>query len=179
MSVTAGRSEMLIRQRLGALSRALPSARAGDVPAIHQARVATRRLREALPLVARGSAGRKLARAVRRLTRALGPVRELDVALLTLEELAKTPDVPRSGIQSLQQVIRQERARMHRDMGRTIDRCRLDKLIERLLAQAKKQDKLAVRPRLADPKQLAAARARRAAGRTVACQHRKRRGNLS
>ena len=160
MAVTAGRSELLIRQRLGALSRSLPAARTGDVSASHQARVATRRLREALPLVARGSAGRKLARAVRRLTRALGPVRELDVALLTLEELARAQDVPRSGVQSLQQVIRQERARMHRDMGRTIDRCRLDKLTERLLAHAKKHDDLAVRPRLADPKQLAAARAR-------------------
>src|SRR5687767_3165265 len=154
MAVTAGRSEVLIRQRLGALSRALPSARAGDVPAIHQARVATRRLREALPLIARGSSGRKLARTVRRLTRALGPVRELDVALLTLEELARAQDVPRSGVQSLQQVIRQERARMHRDMVRTVDRARLDKLTEKLLAHAKKRDKQAVRPRLADPKQL-------------------------
>jgi CHAD domain-containing protein len=162
MAVTAGRSELLIRQRLAALSRALPSARAGDVSAIHQARVATRRLREALPLVARGASGRKLARAVRRLTRALGPVRELDVALLTLEELARAPDLPRSGVQSLQQAIRQERARMYRDMGRTIDRCRLDKLAERLLAHAKKHDTLAVRPRVADPKQLAMARQRTA-----------------
>ena len=54
MGATAGRSELLIRQRLGALTRTLPGARAGDVSAIHQARVATRRLREALPLVARG-----------------------------------------------------------------------------------------------------------------------------
>ena len=158
----AGRSELLIRQRLSALSRALPGARAGDVPAIHQARVATRRLREALPLVARGSAGRKLARTVRRLTRALGPVRELDVALLTLEELVRAPDVPRAGVQSLQQVIRQERTRMHRDMARTIDRCRLDKLTDKLLTHAKKRDKMAVRPRLADPKQLRDARQRAA-----------------
>ena len=45
-------SELLIRQRLAALSRTLPGARKGDVHAVHQARVATRRLREALPLVA-------------------------------------------------------------------------------------------------------------------------------
>ena len=76
------------------MSRSLPAARAGEVSAIHQARVATRRLREALPLVARGAPGRKLARAVRRLTRALGPVRELDVALLTLGELARARAVP-------------------------------------------------------------------------------------
>jgi CHAD domain-containing protein len=162
MSITVGRSELLIRQRLSALSRTLPAARAGDVSAIHQSRVATRRLREALPLVARGGPGRKLARTVRRLTRALGPVRELDVALLELEDLARAQDIPRAGVQSLQQVIRQERARMHRDMGRTIDRCRLDKLTEKLLIHARKRDKLALRPRQAHPKQLAAARARAA-----------------
>ncbi len=158
----AGRSELLIRQRLSALSRALPGAQAGEVVAIHQARVATRRLREALPLVARGAAGRKLARTVRRLTRALGPVRELDVALLTLDDLGRAQDVPRAGVQSLQQVIRQERRRMHRDMKRTIDRCRVDKLTGKLLTHAKKRDQMAVRPRVADPKQLRAARERAA-----------------
>ena len=162
MGVTAGRSELLIRQRLSALSRALPSARAGDPSAIHQARVATRRLREALPLVARGSSGRKLARAVRRLTRALGPVRELDVALVTLEELAGAADVPRAGVQSLHQVILQERARMHLDMGRSIDRVHLDKITTKLVASAKKRDKSGVRPRSTDSKQLTAARERAA-----------------
>jgi CHAD domain-containing protein len=160
MGVTAGRSELLIRQRLGALSRFLPSARAGDVTAVHQARVATRRLREALPLVARGSSGRKSAKAVRRLTRGLGSVRELDVALLTLDEVAAGRDVPRAGVQALQHVIRQERARLHRDMIRSIDRFRLDKLTTRLLAHAQKHDRLGPRPRAADPKQLAAARER-------------------
>jgi CHAD domain-containing protein len=162
MAATVGRSEWLIRQRLAALSRALPAARAGEQSAIHQARVATRRLREALPLVARGPGGRKLARTVRRLTRALGPVRELDVALLTLEELARAPGIPRAGVQTLQQGIRQERSRMHRDMARIIDRSRLDKLTEKLLVHARKRDGLAVRSRVADPKQLTAARARAA-----------------
>ena len=160
MGVTSGRSELLIRQRLGALTRMLPGARAGEVTAIHQARVATRRLREALPLVARRSSGRKLARVVRRLTRALGPVRELDVALLTLAELAGTRDVPRAGVSALQQVIRLERSRLHLDMRRTIDRSDLQKLSGKLLAAAKKHDESAPRARAADSKQLAAARAR-------------------
>ena len=82
-------SEMLIRQRLAAVTRMLPGARDGDAESLHQARVATRRLREALPLVAQGSRGRKLEKSVRRLTRALGPVRELDVALITLDELQR------------------------------------------------------------------------------------------
>ena len=162
MGVTSGRSELLIRQRLGALTRMLPGARAGDVTAIHQARVATRRLREALPLVARGSSGRKVARIVRRLTRSLGPVRELDVALLTLAELSGARDVPRSGVSALQQAIRQERSRLHADMRRTIDRCDLQKLSEKLLTAAKKHDQSAPQPRAADSKQLIAARARAA-----------------
>jgi len=186
MAVTAGRFELLIRQRLGALSRTLPSARAGDVTSVHQARVATRRLREALPLITRGSSLRKHTRRVRRLTRALGPVRELDVALLTLDEFDGTPhgtaprsragrqqgtassrssqqaEVPRAGVLSLQHAIRQERTRMQVDMRRTIDRTRLAKLSEKLVAAARKRDKEGPGPRTVDPKQLAAARERAA-----------------
>ena len=162
MTVAAGRSEVLIRQRLGALSRALPAARAGDVAAIHHSRVATRRLREALPLIARGSSARKLARMVRRLTRALGPVRELDVALLTLDEFGMDRGVPKSGVLALQHVIRQERARMHLDMGRVVGRSRVDKLSEKLITAARKRDKLGLGPRARDPKQLATARERAA-----------------
>jgi len=173
MAVTAGRFELFIRQRLGALSRTLPPARAGDVTSVHQARVATRRLREALPLITRGSSLRKHRRRVRRLTRALGPVRELDVALLTLDEFDDRPgtapsrsgrqgEVPRAGILSLQQTIRQERTRMQVDMRRTIDRTRLPKLSEKLVAAARKRDKESPGPRTVDPKQLAAARDRAA-----------------
>ena len=153
---------MLIRQRLAALARMLPSARAGDVTSVHQARVATRRLREALPLVVRGSSLRKRRRTVRRLTRSLGPVRELDVALLTLDEFAGTGEVPRAGVQSLHQTIRQERARMHADMRRSIDRTRQDKLAAKLVAAAKKRDQEGGRPSVVDPKQLVEARARAA-----------------
>jgi CHAD domain-containing protein len=162
MAVPAGRFELLIRQRLGALSRTLPSARAGDATSVHQARVATRRLREALPLITRGSSLRKHTRRVRRLTRALGLVRELDVALITLDEFAETREVPRAGVLSLQQIIRQERTRMHVDMRRTIDRTRLAKLSEKLVAAARKRDKDGPGPRSVDPKQLSAARDRAA-----------------
>jgi CHAD domain-containing protein len=155
MAVTAGRFELFIRQRLGALARTLPSAHAGDVTAVHQARVATRRLREALPLITRGSSLRKHRRRVRRLTRALGPVRELDVALLTLNEFTDAP-------LALRHAIRQERARMQVDMRRTIDRTRLAKLSAKLVAAARKRDKEGPSPRSVDPKQLAAARGRAA-----------------
>ena len=158
MGVTAGRSELLLRQRLGALSRALPGARAGEVAAIHQARVATRRLREALPLLLRPSSSSKPARAVRRLTRALGPVRELDVALLMLDEISAARDIPQPGVLLLRQSIGEERARMYADMIRSIDRVNLEKLSHKLVVAARKRDQF--RARSNTPKQLMAARER-------------------
>jgi CHAD domain-containing protein len=134
----AGPSELLIRQRLAELDRSLPSARRGNISAIHKARVATRRLREALPLVAGGSTGRKLRKTVRRLTRALGLVRELDVARMTLDEIEAEADVPRSGITRLRQVIREERGRLYADMARRIERADLDKLQRRAVAAARR-----------------------------------------
>jgi CHAD domain-containing protein len=73
-----------LRRRRRALASHLKDAVTGDSHAVHQARVATRRLRETLPVVAAGLEGddvRKLRRRTRRLTRVLGVVRELEVAI--------------------------------------------------------------------------------------------------
>src|SRR5262245_25371418 len=110
-------SELMIRQRLQALSRTLPSAASGDVNAIHQARVATRRVRAALPIVTRGSRRRKLKKSFTRLTRALGGVRELDVAVLTLDELASDASVPREGLEQLRVILQEERQHLYADMA--------------------------------------------------------------
>ena len=165
-------SELLIRQRLTAVTRGLPGARNGDVSSLHQTRVATRRLREALPLVASGSRGRKLEKTVRRLTRALGPVRELDVALLTLEEFERLDDVPRAAITTLRQVVTEERRLLHDEMCRRLGKLDLEKLRTRAVAAARKVK--APRGSLADPARLAAAderSARRAIGLRAAIEN--------
>ena len=126
-------SELLIRQRLAALARTLPAAQKGDVASLHQARVATRRLREALPVVTSGNRQRKLDRKVRRLTRTLGPVRELDVALLILDELEGLGVVPRPAVIRLRQAVLEERRSLHGDMLRRIERCDLAKLKRRAI----------------------------------------------
>jgi CHAD domain-containing protein len=118
------------------LNRTLPSARAGDPMAIHQARVATRRVREALPLATRGSKARKLRKAVSRLTRALGLVRELDVALMNLEELAADATTRTEGIDVLRAILRDERQRLYADMADRIDRVDMDRLHRKALAAA-------------------------------------------
>jgi CHAD domain-containing protein len=152
-------SELLIRQRLAAVTRGLPAARNGDVNSLHQTRVATRRLREALPLVAEGHRGRKLEKTVRRLTRALGPVRELDVALLTLDELEALEDVPKPAIAKLRQVVTEERRLLHEEMCRRLGKIDLDKLQTRAVAAARKPKRSRSAGRV-DPVRLAAAEGR-------------------
>jgi CHAD domain-containing protein len=71
-----------------AFARRIGAAIGGHPAAVHRARVASRRLREVVAVAAvaaPASHAERLGRDVRRWTRALGPVRELDVAL---EELA-------------------------------------------------------------------------------------------
>lgn len=81
--------DRLLATRTAALVAATPLALAGDVSGVHQARVASRRLREVIPVTGRDAALVRRARlAVREVTRALGPIRELDVCLGRFEPLA-------------------------------------------------------------------------------------------
>ncbi|HUU32735.1 MAG TPA: CHAD domain-containing protein [Vicinamibacterales bacterium] len=75
--------ETLLAPRVVALTTVLPAAVAGEPEAVHRARVASRRLREVLPVFVAADTrrSRDVRAAVRRVTRALGSVRELDVAL--------------------------------------------------------------------------------------------------
>ena len=84
--MTRNISRPILLQRINRVLRFLPAAALCVPAAVHDARVATRRLREALPVVVPGKKGRVLLKAARGVTRALGPIRELDVALATLTE---------------------------------------------------------------------------------------------
>jgi CHAD domain-containing protein len=78
----------LLKKRLGVFTRMLQRVEQGDVRALHRSRVASRRLRELLPILQLDNdAARKLDRRLRRVTDGLGAVRELDVLTILLEEL--------------------------------------------------------------------------------------------
>jgi CHAD domain-containing protein len=91
--LSAGPSpEALLRSRIREVFRQLPGALAGQEEPVHQLRVSGRRLRVALPLVARKPEGRRPRRALRllrRLTRVAGRSRDLDVCIAQLEEHAR------------------------------------------------------------------------------------------
>lgn len=132
-------SVALLRQRLVSLLQAMPAAQAGDEVSVHQARVASRRLREALPLLSiRADAGAldRADKRVRRITRALGPVRELDVTLLLLAELQRRKAAPARAITRVRDAVIEERLERRRVMLAEIKPSRLDKLRKRLVRVA-------------------------------------------
>jgi CHAD domain-containing protein len=87
MPVVARRSRLL-RKRLDQFTRMLPGVDQGDDEALHRTRIASRRLREVLPILQlEGEIGSKLIHRLRRVTRRLGVVRELDVLLHLIDEL--------------------------------------------------------------------------------------------
>ena len=97
------RSELL-KARLDRFSRVLQGVEKGDVTALHRARVASRRLRELLPVLQLDHGNTvKLNRRLRRVTARLGTVRELDVLHLLIDELhvsrrVRTGPIARVGV---------------------------------------------------------------------------------
>ena len=78
----------LLKSRLERFTRMLQGVESGDVRAIHRTRVATRRLRELLPVLELdGKTADKLGKRLRRITRRLGEVRELDVLLAMIDDM--------------------------------------------------------------------------------------------
>jgi CHAD domain-containing protein len=117
------------------LKRHLPAAVAGDDHGVHQARVATRRLREAMPVLAGGlkkSKAGKARKKIRRLTGALGAVRETDVTLQILAELAQGEKLPRTAIEEVRAHVMAERDRRRTVMLERLERVNIDKLGRRL-----------------------------------------------
>ena len=108
-----------LERRVRALLRHLQPTAEGAVEPLHQCRVATRRLRELLPLCDAELTTRTAARArkrVRRLGGALGAVRELDVALGLVDELERAGRARAAASSRLRQRVREERERQRERM---------------------------------------------------------------
>ncbi|MGE3842900.1 MAG: CHAD domain-containing protein [Vicinamibacterales bacterium] len=115
--------EALLARQIEALEAQLSEAVQGSVKGIHQARVASRRLREVLPIVGPPAGKRHLQEAERRirdLTRLLGPVRELDVSLELLAELKVTPAAA-AAFPPLRALVAAERQHRRRRLTATLD----------------------------------------------------------
>ena len=111
MNATTPR-DRLWRKRLNELSAVWPEFVSGRTRGLHKTRVASRRIREALPIVAVAAPPakvKKLNRKMRALTRALGPIRELDVELHLLEEKAAPPGTSDRALEIVRREIASKR----------------------------------------------------------------------
>jgi len=132
------RSSPLVRlfeRRTRALRRHVSAAIAGTDVGVHQARVASRRLREAVPVLTAGlhhSKSGKAQRKIRRLTQALGTVRELDVTLHLIDELSERSGVPRAALAEVRAQVIEDRERRRAVMLDRLERVDTDKLARRL-----------------------------------------------
>jgi CHAD domain-containing protein len=123
----------LLMRRTRELERHLPSAIAGNDIGVHQARVASRRLREAVPVLAAGlKRGKKAQRKIRKVTRALGTVREMDVTMQILDELATRPAIPRDSLEDLRAHVLAERDKRREIMNDRLHQLNTPKLSRRL-----------------------------------------------
>ena len=115
------RATPLLRERIRAVFRRMPHALAGDEEALHQMRIAARRLRVALPLLARKPEGRRVRRSLRvlrQVTRSAGASRDLDVGVALLAERRDAAATPEWAL--LRRRMRAARARSRTRMAEAL-----------------------------------------------------------
>jgi CHAD domain-containing protein len=104
------------------IARRLPGAAEGKPKAVHRTRVASRRLRELLAVLEATDTvkTRRLEREARRLTRALGPAREVDVSIAMLDRMTEQGRLPADP--ALAERLGRERDRRRAAMRRKLAR---------------------------------------------------------
>lgn len=110
----------LLKDRVRRVFRHLPRALAGDEEALHQLRVWGRRLRVALPVLARKPEGRRVRRSLkilREMTRTAGSSRDLDVMTALLEARMKELRVHPEPLKVLRRRMLGARSRARRRMA--------------------------------------------------------------
>src|SRR5438105_8075765 len=101
----------LLRTRLERFTRMLQGIPQGDVRALHRTRVASRRLREVLPILQLDpDVASKLSRRLRKITVRLGTVREFDVLLGVIDELKETERFPKAALTRVAAEIAEDRS---------------------------------------------------------------------
>src|SRR4029077_17359467 len=105
------------------------------VRALHRARVASRRLRELVPVLQLDHASsKKLSRRLRKLTSHLGTVRELDVMMLGIDEMHEARRVQSSALARVGVAVSQDRDQAGRGLAAQLpmqDIVRLTQKLER------------------------------------------------
>ena len=123
---------MIFRRRLAEFTTPMPGAEHGRARDIHKARVASRRLREMLPLMHTGRRKeRRVQKLMRRVTRGLGRLREADVLAELLNKVTDTTPDGRVGVGQLREQLQASHDRVFKKPKRR----RLGRLLQRAVHQ--------------------------------------------
>ena len=138
---TQARTELAqaLRKNAAVFSAQVDLARSGDPKAIHRARVATRRLREALGVAAAALGGEadELRKEFRTITAALGPVRELDVSRRMLRDVADESSWPADAVDRVEQDGIKRRSEAQDQLFKALDAGDARMLVARVRALAR------------------------------------------
>jgi CHAD domain-containing protein len=132
------------QKRLNELSSVWPDFVSGHITGLHKTRVASRRIREALPVVGVGapqSKVKKLNKKMRALTRYLGPIRELDVELDILDAASKAEGVPGRAIEMVRREIAAKRQALGHELAENAPVGDVKKLIRKLERVGKREER--------------------------------------
>jgi CHAD domain-containing protein len=133
------------REQLDEFTRQSRRIYADDVEPLHRNRVASRRLREALSLLQPGSeTTRKLSRRLRKVTRQLGRVRELDVLMLTIRELGRDTRYPSTALRQVAVAVEEVREWVRDDLAAKLPPAKIWRLarnLERIIKRLESEQK--------------------------------------
>ena len=105
----------------------------GDGDALHRTRVASRRLRELVPVLRLDAhTTRKLSRSLKKVTRRLGVVRDVDVLMCLIEELHRDRRYSSNALQRVQSAVEAERKTAGERLDARLPRAKLQKVTRRL-----------------------------------------------
>ena len=119
-----------------------------DVDALHHTRVASRRLREVVPLLGlKADTARKLNRRLRRVTRQLGTVRELDVMALLVQDLRRDTQYSSAASKRVAGAVIEERETARKRLAAKLPLSKLRRLADRINQAVKDREADAGRSR--------------------------------
>jgi CHAD domain-containing protein len=121
------------QERLDAFTHKAHRIYDGDVDALHHTRVAARRLRELLPVLGlKADTARRLNRGLKKVTRELGAVRQLDVLALLIRELARDSRYSPTALTRVSTAVEHERDAVHRRLAAKLPLAKLQRIARRL-----------------------------------------------
>jgi CHAD domain-containing protein len=135
------------RERLRALSGAATGIDNDRVEAVHKARVASRRLREILPVLGLDSdTAQKLGRRVKKVTKRLGVVRELDVLLATIEQLGRNTPYSSAALNQLKGGVQHDHVAARERLAVKLSPEKIQRLVRRLKRASQQSESSNQRP---------------------------------